>query len=180
MLSRPRTGGVINVAANPTVISKAGERVNVTLTSTRPILGFLVTTVLPDGTKVGKWDTSPTIRVPAMCPDQVNTDTITHNDKLPWETFSVSLTYVAPLDALDGESYTIRVITLHGTEEDTIQLTGEFANNTLVVTTKLVDSPGPPARTVPRNSTAPSPASTNTVLSALSAFALATACLLLA
>lgn len=168
------------MAADPTVISKAGERVNVTLSSRRPILGFLVTTVLPDGTKVGKWETSSTIRVPAMCADQVNTDTITHNVKLPWETFSLSLTYIAPLDALDGESYTIRVITLHGTEDDTIQLTGEFANNTLVVTTKLVESPGPPARTVPRNSTAPSSASTHTVLSALFALSFATACLLLA
>jgi hypothetical protein len=64
--------------------------------------------------------------------------------------------------------------------DDTIQLTGEFANNTLVVTTKLVESPGPPARTVPRNSTAPSSASTHTVLSALFALSFATACLLLA
>jgi hypothetical protein len=168
MLSRPREGGVINIAVEPKVVSRAGERVKVTLSSPRPILGFLVATVLPDGTKVGKWELSAAVRVPATCEDQTNTDTITHNAKLPWETFSVNLTFIAPLDALDGESYTVRVITIHGTEEDATQLVGEFANNTQVITTALVATTTQPPVTVTRNSTV-----TGTAAPSLNAFSLA-------
>jgi hypothetical protein len=154
MLSRGRNG-TLEVSVSPATVSAPLQAVTVTLKVDKGILGFHMAAFTDDGTKIGSWLVDQRSRLPVECEkEQGNVGlpadralTLTHRETLaPFGTTVANFTFFAPADAVDGEKYSFRVVTLIGDENDKNQMAGEFAlNRDASVVVKLVPATDAPA-----------------------------------
>lgn len=159
MLSRGRNG-TLQVSVSPETVSAPLQAVTVTLKVDKGILGFHMAAFTDDGTKIGSWLVDQRSRLPFECEkEQGNVGlpadralTLTHRETLaPFGTTVANFTFFAPADAVDGEKYSFRIVTLIGDENDKNQMAGEFAlNRDASVVVKLVQVTDAPSVIITR------------------------------